>query len=126
MGDGALICSWNLSANVLPDSPMHFSSVYPTTLISVNHSTFLKYVISVFGVDQEIFDSIASSKIHLYAMLAADVFAALTQTFHIGYHNVRFVLLTVSGRHVVVLASVVILLPNVCPVQSPIWMSTIL
>ena len=60
-------------------------------------------------------------------MLPADVLAALTQSFHIGSHNVWFVLLTVirDCAGVIVLGSDV-LTSNVCPVQRSYWVLAII
>ena len=53
-------------------------------------------------------------------MLAADVFAALTQSFHIGHHNVWFVLLIFIRVcvDVISLSPGVLLASDACPVQS--------
>ena len=49
MGDGALMCSLNLSAKVLPDFPnVLFITIHPSTLVPVNHSTLLQYCVIVF------------------------------------------------------------------------------
>ena len=62
------------------------------------------------------------------AMLPADVFAALTQSFHIGHHNIGFVLLVVIRVYigVIVHGSVNLLASNACPVQSPYWVLAII
>ena len=56
-------------------------------------------------------------------MLAADVFAALAQSFHIGHHDVGFVLLTFIRVCVDVIfpSPYVFLASYACPVQSPCW-----
>ena len=61
-------------------------------------------------------------------MLPADVFAALIQSFHIGHHNVEFVLLIVIRVYggVMVLGSDVLLTSNACPVQNPYWVLAII
>ena len=102
-------------------------TVYPSTLVSINHSTFLQYVISVLGVHYEFFDCIASFEIHLYAMLAADNFAALTQSFHTGHHNVGFFLIFIRVCVDVILSSPGVLLDSDdCPFQSPCWVLAII
>ena len=61
-------------------------------------------------------------------MLPADIFAALTQSFHVGHHSVGFVLLIVIRVYVgvIVLGSTVLLTSNACPVQSPYWVLAII
>ena len=61
-------------------------------------------------------------------MPPADVFAALTQSFHVGHHNVGFVLLIVIRVYVgvIILASDVPLTSNACPVQSSYWILAII
>ena len=60
-------------------------------------------------------------------MLAADVFAALTQSFHKGHHNVEFVLIFIRVYVDVIFSSPgVLLASDVCPVQSPCWVLAII
>ena len=56
-------------------------------------------------------------------MFSADVFAALTHTFHIGYNYVRLVavIACIVPVGVVIIGSIIVLLFCVCPVQSPCW-----
>ena len=56
-------------------------------------------------------------------MFPADVFAALTHSFHVGHNYIGFILVVASIVlvDVIVVSSVVFLLFSVCPVQSPCW-----
>ena len=77
------MCSLNLSAKVLPDSPnVFFFTVYPVTLESVDHSILLQDCISIFGVYQEVLDCTATFEIHLHPMFSADVLAAFTHALY--------------------------------------------
>ena len=64
-------------------------------------------------------DCIASFGIHFYAILPADVLAALTQSFHIGHHYIGFILLDLFW--IVLLTSVLFLASDVSPIQGPYW-----
>ena len=79
------MCSLNLSAKVLPDSPIYFSSQpdLPHLNIYIYHSILLQDGISVLGVHKEVLDGVSSSEKHFYPMCSADVFAALTHTLYI-------------------------------------------
>ena len=56
-------------------------------------------------------------------MFPADVLAAVSQTFHVGYNYIRFILIVTIKVlvDVILVSSVVFLVSNVCPVQSPCW-----
>ena len=97
MGDGALMCSLNLSANVLPEFPnVLLLTVHPATLVPVDHTTFLQDGVPIFGVYQEVPDGIASFEIHFNPMFSADVLAAFTQALHIWDHYVGLFAVCVS------------------------------
>ena len=74
-GDGVFMCSVNLSAKVLPDSPnIFFITVYPATPEPVDHSTLWQDDISIFGVYQEVLDGVSSFEKHFYPMFSARCF----------------------------------------------------
>ena len=51
IGDGAFICSLNLSPKVLPDSSnVLFFTIYPSTSVPVYNPTFLEYGVPVLGM----------------------------------------------------------------------------
>ena len=56
-------------------------------------------------------------------MFPADVIAILTHSFHVGHNYIGFILIVTSNVLVdaIVVSSVVLLLSNICPVQSPCW-----
>ena len=86
------MCSLNLSAKVLPDSPIYSSS--QSTLLHLNlqiTSTILQDVIFVLGVHKEVLAGIASFEIHFNPMFSADVFVALTHALDVWDHYVRLV-----------------------------------
>ena len=76
----------------------------------------------MFGVYQEVLDSIASFEIHFNPMFSADVLAALTHTFNIWDNYVGLVtvcVVLVLARPLV--SSIVVLVLYVYPVYSPCW-----
>ena len=76
MGDGAVICSLNLSPKVLPDSPMYFSS--QSTLLHLYlyiTPLFLSMVSLSLGCTSRSLMAASSSEVHLHSMSPADVFA---------------------------------------------------
>ena len=92
MGEVALVCSLNLSAKVLPESPnIFFFTVHHATLVSVNHPTLLEDGDSVHRVHQEVLDGTASFEMHFNTMLPADVLAAFIHAFNTGHHHVGLV-----------------------------------
>ena len=76
-------CSWGLSSIL-------FIALHPVTLVSVDDSTFLLDAILVLRSHQEVLDSVASFKIHLYPMFPACVLEAFTDSFVVGNHHVWF------------------------------------
>ena len=77
------MCSLNLSAKVLPDSPIYFITVHPATPEPIDHSTLLEDDISVLGVYQEVLDGVTFFEKHFYPMFSADAFAALTHALYV-------------------------------------------
>ena len=63
-----------------------FFTVYPATLISVDHPTFLEDGVFVLKMYQEIPDGTASFKVDSNAMFPADGVAAVTHSCNIGHH----------------------------------------
>ena len=71
-------CSLNLSANALPDSAIYPPSQLTLPHLYPNDSTFLEDGVIVLWDHAEVSDSHASLEMHLDAMIAADVLAALS------------------------------------------------
>ena len=71
-----------------------FLVIHPCTLKSVYHPTISEIIFVLWG-DQEFSDGLASFEVHLFAMLAANVFVTLTQPFGVRhkYMNIIFVVL---------------------------------
>ena len=90
--NGAFMCSLNLSANVLSNSPIYSSSQsIPTALVSVNHPTFLEDGVSILRVYQEVLDGPASFEMYFNTIFPADVLAAFIHSFNIGHHHVGLI-----------------------------------
>ena len=51
---------------------------------------------------QKVPDGAASFEIHFYTMFSADIFVAVTHTFHIGHNYVRLVVITAGVLLVIV------------------------
>ena len=88
--------SWGLS-NVL------FITLHPVTLISIDDSTFLLYRIFILGSHQEVFDSGASFKVHLYPIFAANLLNALTKPTIIRNHYAGLLIVVSVSSVVIVL-----------------------
>ena len=78
--------------------------------------------------DQEVSDGFAFFKMHLYAMFAADVFAAFTKHCGVWHHyvyvlNLCWAVTAVTG---IVIGDLVVLLSLVGPVLSPVGVFAIL
>ena len=65
-----------------------FLTVHPSSLLPVDHTTFLQDGVPIFGMYQEVPDGVAPSEIHFNPMFSADVPAAFSQTLHIWDHYV--------------------------------------
>ena len=90
-----------------------FSTVYPSTTVLVDYSTFLQYGVLVLRMYQDISDGPTTLEVDFYTISSADVFAWFCQSFHVGYHNEWLVV--VSGP----LVGPLLFLLEVCSVPGP-------
>ena len=111
-------CSWRLS-NIL------FITLHPVTFVSIYDSTFLEDGIFVLGSQKEVYDGLASSKVHLYPMFTASFLYIITLPFGIRNNHLRSLVVCSIASRVVGAYFVVVLDWNsdlqLYSVESPCW-----
>ena len=127
IGEGALRCSLYLSPKGswwLPN--VFIFTIHPFSLESTDDTTFLGYIIFVFGSHQKAFDSIASLEVYLDPMLPANILYTFTESLYIRKHHVWLLVPCCSPGVNIWLCSLLMLCLTVLafdlnPVQGPKW-----
>ena len=99
MGEGALICSFNLTPKFLADPPYVVITIQPIALVPVYYYTFLD---DVLGCHQEAFDGSASPEMDLDTYLTTNVLDTFAETLDIRKHHTDAVVVVSVGAGVTI------------------------